>query len=180
MPITLDGTLGLTLPGTGTGVQVGSLTLGTAQASTSGTSINFTGIPSWVKRITVMMNGISTNGTSGYIAQLIVNGTPVTSGYIGATDLMISGVAPAAHTIGFGISDTSFSSSAFLTHCCLTYIKFSDTVWNGSLAGGSTSSAGVVIGGGYVPISGTVTGIRITTLNGTDTFDAGSVNILYE
>jgi hypothetical protein len=34
--------------------------------------------------------------------------------------------------------------------------------------------------GGFVPLSGTLDRVRITTANGTDTFDAGSINILYE
>ena len=58
------------------------LTSGTAQASTSGTAIDFTGIPSWAKRITVMFNGVSTNGTSNPQIQL-GSGSPTTSGYTG-------------------------------------------------------------------------------------------------
>ena len=56
---------------------------GTAVASTSGTSIDFTGIPSWVKRITVMLNGVSTSGTSIVQVQ-IGSGSPTTSGYTDA------------------------------------------------------------------------------------------------
>lgn len=57
------------------------LTQGTSQASTSGTAIDFTGIPSWVKRITVMFSGVSTNGTS--VPQIQVGaGSVTTSGYL--------------------------------------------------------------------------------------------------
>ena len=56
------------------------ITSGTSQASTSGTSIDFTSIPSWVKRITLMFNGVSTNGTSNYQIQ-IGSGSVTTSGY---------------------------------------------------------------------------------------------------
>ena len=56
-----NGTTKLTVASTGA---YGQLVSGTAVASTSGTSIDFTGIPSWVKRITVMFNGVSTSGTS--------------------------------------------------------------------------------------------------------------------
>jgi hypothetical protein len=159
------------------GSEVEPLVLGTAQTA-SGTGINFTGIPSWVKRITVMINGISTNGTSGLIAQLIVAGTPVATGYIGAGDHLITGIAPAAHTTGFALTDVS-TLATYAINGCLTFIKFSDTVWNGSFVG-SSITAGFIVGAGYVTISGTVTGVRITTLGGTDTFDAGAINIMYE
>jgi hypothetical protein len=158
--------------------RVEPLVLGTAQTTTSGTNIDFTGIPVWAKRITVMLNGVSTNGTSGLIAQLIVAGTPVTSGYIGASDHAISGIGPAAHTTGFGLSDVS-TLAAYAMNGCLTFIKFSDTVWNGSFVG-SSITAGFVLGAGYVPVTGDVTGVRITTLGGANTFDAGTVNIMYE
>ena len=33
---------------------------------------------------------------------------------------------------------------------------------------------------GRVTLSGALDRVRVTTVNGTDTFDAGSINILYE
>jgi hypothetical protein len=153
--------------------------IGTAQTTTSGTSIDVTGIPNWAKRITLMLNGVSISGTSGIIVQLIVNGTPVNTGYIGASDLLVSGVAPVAHTTGFALSDIP-TVATYTANGCLTFIKFSDTVWNGSFVGSSSVTAAIIVGAGYVPVSGTVTGVRITTPGGANTFDAGSVNIMYE
>lgn len=183
-----NGVTGLTVGNTGnvtvntnlfvSGAEVEPMVLGTAQTTTSGTNIDLTGIPAWARRITVMLNGVSTNGTSGMIAQLIVAGTPVTSGYIGASDHAITGIGPAAHTTGFGLTDVS-SLAAYAMNGCLTFIKFSDTVWNGSFVG-SSITAGFVLGAGYVPVTGDVTGIRITTLGGANTFDAGAINIMYE
>lgn len=183
-----NGVTGLTVENTGnvtvntnlyvSGGEMEPMVLGTAKDSTSGTSIDFTGIPAWAKRITVMLNGVSTNGTSGLIAQLIVAGTPVTTGYIGASDHAITGIGPAAHTTGFALSDVS-TLAAYALNGCLTFNKFSDTVWNGSFVG-SSITAGFILGAGYVPVSGAVTGIRITTLGGANTFDAGAINIMYE
>lgn len=157
--------------------RVEPLVLATAQTA-SGTAVDFTGIPSWAKRIIVMLNGVSTNGTSGLIAQLIVDETPVTAGYVGASDHLITGIGPAAHTTGFALSDVT-TTAAYAMNGCLTFNKFSDTVWNGSLTG-SSIVAGIMIGAGHVPVTGAVTGIRITTLGGANTFDAGTVNIMYE
>jgi hypothetical protein len=36
------------------------------------------------------------------------------------------------------------------------------------------------MGGFQVSLSGTLDRIRLTTVNGSDTFDAGSINIIYE
>ena len=67
MSVIIDGSAGVT---TNSGAVYNGIASGTAVASTSGTSIDFTGIPSWVKRITVMLNGVSTNGTSPKLVQL--------------------------------------------------------------------------------------------------------------
>lgn len=179
MAITLDGTTGLTLPGTGTGVQLGSLTSGTAQASTSGTAIDFTGIPSWVKRITVMFNGVSTSGTSALLLQ-IGSGSFTTTGYT-STATGYSGTsagASAAFTTGFSTED--LGNAAFLRYGQSTISNITGNTWVFSSVistGGSNSSRW---GGGSLALSGVLDRVRVTTVNGTDTFDAGSVNIMYE
>lgn len=85
--------------------------LGTAVASTSGTSIDFTGIPSWAKKITVMFSGVSTSGTSVIQIQL-GSGSVQTSGYASNASGFTSGVATAQYTSGFGISDNTIATSS--------------------------------------------------------------------
>jgi hypothetical protein len=150
------------------------LELGTVVASTSGTSIDFTGIPSWVKKITVMFNGVSTNGTSNPLVQL-GSGSPTTSGYV-ATGAVASVAGNTAYTVGFGVlsglaANTIDGSFVFANQASNTWIG------NGVFTLAGTNTA---ISAGRVNISGTLDRIRITTVNGTDTFDAGSINILYE
>ena len=67
MSVVINGSAGVT---TNSGAVYDGLQRGTAVASTSGTSVDFTSIPSWVKRITVMFNGVSTSGTSNPLVQL--------------------------------------------------------------------------------------------------------------
>lgn len=153
------------------------LVSGTAQASTSGTSIDFTGIPSWVKRITVMFNGVSTTGTSTYILQ-IGSGSFTTTGYLGAIAFTGGGSSGANLTTGFGIAN-GVSATAIM-HGIATLSTMGSNVWTYGINGGFSSGASGINGGGSVSISGTLDRIRITTVNGTDTFDAGSINILYE
>lgn len=168
-----NGTTKLTVDSTGA---YGQIISGTAVASTSGTSIDFTGIPSWVKRITVMLNGVSTNGTSNPLIQ-IGSGSVQTTGYLSQSYLAATGGV--VYTTGFGL-DSGAASNLFYGHVILTLISGSTWVSSHSF-GLSQAGAGYSgAGGGNVTLGGTLDRLRFTTVNGTDTFDAGSINILYE
>jgi hypothetical protein len=180
MPITLNGTTGIVSPSvTGTPV-IGGLVSGTAVASTSGTSIDFTSIPSWVKRITVMFSGVSTNGSSQNIIQTGA-GSIVTSGYASYHAVVVGGAssATAVTTSGFGLWN---GNGAEVRYIIATLANISGNTWVCSHSGGLVNGANYygLTGGGSVTLSGTLDRIRITTVNGTDTFDAGTINIMYE
>jgi len=157
------------------------LILGTAQASTSGTSIDFTGIPSWVDRITVMFNNVSTNGTNIPIIQ-IGSGSFTTSGYAATSGYAVNGAptTATAQTTGFPLTGAATAASAVTG--IATLVLISGTTWVFSISGTQTGGTATFIGGGGVSsaLSGVLDRIRITTVGGTDTFDAGSINILYE
>lgn len=167
MPITLNGSSGI----------IGAINSGTAVASTSGTSIDFTGLPAGVKRITVMFNGVSTNSTNNFQVQIGtssgVENTSYTnfSGYLNTS----SALGNSAATTGFIIANwgaaTVHSGSLVLT-------LITGNVWSCMGVFGSASGGSWV--GGSKTLSGTLDRVRITTTSGTDTFDAGSINILYE
>ena len=181
MAITLDGTNGLTLPGTGTGVQLGSLTSGTAQATTSGTSINFTSIPSWVKRVTINFASVSTNGTSPIIVRLGTSGGIVSTGYLGTSQSSGATVASQNWTTGFGTRGlTTAAADVYSGIWLITLLDLNTNTWCSSHAMGLSNQAVMTYGAGSVALSGTMTTVRITTSGETDTFDAGSVNIMYE
>lgn len=169
------GTTTLILP-TITG-PIGVLVSGTAVASTSGTSIDFTSIPAGVRRITVMWNGVSTNGTSSPLVQLGASGGVVTSGYGGSSSLSASTVTTQNFTTGFG--DRSQDAAAVRTGSW-TITNVSGNIWVCSGVLGRSDSAASSVTGGAVTLGGTLDRVRITTVAGTDTFDAGSINILYE
>jgi hypothetical protein len=158
---------------------VRALTLDTAQASTSGTAIEFTGIPSWVKRITVMFNGVSTNGSSNLRIQLGDAGVFETSGYasyscrLGAAGVASGGVT----TSGF---QAILQDSGARLHGSVIISTMGSNIWvaNGFLTD-DDNDQGIPVSGSKT-LSDVLTSIRITTTNGTDTFDAGSINIMYE
>jgi hypothetical protein len=144
-------------------------TLSTAVASTSGTSIDFTSIPSWVKRVTVMFSAISTNGTANYLIQ-IGSGSVTTSGYSGYFGAV-------SFTAGFGINSAGAGNSQH-GHMVITLI--SGNTYVASLVIGNTAGATQVGGGTSPALAGALDRVRITTSNGTDVFDAGTINLLLE
>ena len=153
-----------------------SIVSGTAQNSTSGTAIDFTGIPSWAKRITVMFSGVSTSGTADLLVQ-IGSGSVQNSGYASTTNQIstASGSGGTNSTSGFVLRS---ASAASLVSAQMVLTLVSGNTWVAS-HNGKSSTALTIQGGGDVSLSGTLDRVRITT-TGTDTFDAGSINILYE
>jgi hypothetical protein len=156
-------------------------TQGTEQASTSGTSIDFTGIPSWVKKITIQFVGVSTNGTSNPLIQIGDSGGIETSGYLGASVQLADGapVAVSNYTAGFGLR------WAIATHVghgsiTLTLEDAAQFTWVASGMIALSDTARTIHVAGSKSLSAALDRVRITTVNGTDTFDAGAINILYE
>ena len=156
------------------------ITSGTAVASTSGTSIDFTSIPNWVKRITVMFNGVSTSGSSAVIAQLGTSSGVTTTGYLGSCFgvLSSSGFGVTNYTTGFGLG--SDGGAGYVRQGSITISLQSSNSWVCSGSLGQNDSARMNVIGGSIALGGVLDRVRITTVNGTDTFDAGSINILYE
>jgi len=174
MATVIDGSASVTI---NNGAVLG-ITSGTAVASTSGTSIDFTSIPSWVKRITVMFDGVSTNGTSNLLMQ-IGGGSVETSSYrstiVGLFNTAsVTGSGP---TTGFGLSISTSASDLLTGHVVITIISGNTWVCSGNLY---KSAGNIYTTAGSKAISNTLDRVRITTVNGTDTFDAGSINIMYE
>jgi hypothetical protein len=157
--------------------QLQRIVLSTTVASTSGTSIDFTGIPAWVKKITVMFNVVSTNGASDYLVQ-IGSGSPTTSGYAGSSSVITTGVGTRNFTTGFGIYNNIAAGTIFSG--AMTIMTMGSNLWVSSGAFGMSGSIGTMPTGGSVTLGGTLDRVRITTVNGTDAYDAGSVNIMYE
>ena len=187
MPATINGTTGFggnltgnvtgNVAGNLTGVLLsgGSLTYATSQASTSGTSIDFTGIPSWARRVIIIFNAV---GTSGLDLRIRLGaGSVQTSGY---NSRSTSG------TTGWNATSGSSNGFDFATNGASQTIDGSVVLYNPAgnnwVASGVLASSlpSIIFVAGFITVSGTLDRIRLTTVNGTDTFDAGSVNIAYE
>ena len=163
-----------TFSGTPTGV--GVLTSDVAKASTSGTTVDFTGIPSWVRRITVIFSGVSTNGSSNTLVQLGDSGGIENTGYTSAAGYLFTTVSTTTSTAGFITWDDSAGDSV---NGQMVLCNISGNTWVASSTIQYTSNA-LSIAAGTKTLSATLDRVRITTVNGTDAFDAGTINILYE
>tara|TARA_B110000971_G_scaffold121407_1_gene124329 strand:- start:192 stop:788 length:597 start_codon:yes stop_codon:yes gene_type:complete len=170
----------LTLPDeTGTVITTASLnplTSGTAVATTSGTAIDFTGIPSWVKRITLLFSGVSTNGAANYFVR-IGSGSIQATGYTSTATYMTTGPSTASDTTSFIIRADNAANNI----CgAMVMYNISGNTWVEEWTGGATGTNQSYLGGGAVTLTGALDQLRLTTSNGTDTFDAGLINIMYE
>jgi hypothetical protein len=155
----------------------GGIRSGTAVASTSGTSIDFTSLPTGIKRITVIFNGVSLSGTSNFLVQMGA-GSIETTGYVSTAQSITGGVGGGNSSSTAGMIMPSGAATVTLSgHMILTLI--SSNLWISSHVAKQTTLASA-FGGGDKTLSGTLDRVRITTVNGTDTFDAGSINIFYE
>jgi len=180
------GTNTVTIPaGTGTAAIQGvstNIVTGTQVATTSGTSITFTGIPSWARRVVVMLNGVSTSGTSLVLMQ-VGSGSASTSGYTGACTQLQN----AAATTGFQfpsytgfVIDGATNAAAVRTGALILNLIASNTWILSGVVGRNDALITSTSGGATPSLSGALDRIILTTVNGTDTFDAGAINIQYE
>lgn len=174
MAITISGTDGVGITG-----NVGALTAGTAVTAPAGTSIDFTGIPSWVKRITIMLNNISLTGTALPIIQ-IGAGSVETTGYVAYASYNGTANGATSATTFFPVRAGGGLAADFI-YGIATIALIGSNTWAYSFSGGMYSGANYgSIAGGAKTTSGTLDRVRLTSSNGTDTFDTGSINILYE
>jgi hypothetical protein len=154
-------------------------TLGTSITLTNQTAPDFTAIPSWVKRITLNMSGVSTNSTGTPIIQLGTGSTTyTTSGYLSSVSILgASTVVTSLATSGFAISASH--TAAYLIGGNIVLTNVTGNTWACSGVSGLSNTAGTIITGGSIALGAALTAVRFY-IDGTQFFDAGSINIFYE
>lgn len=156
----------------------GGLTVGTEVSTTSGTAIDLTGLPAAIKRVTIMLDGVSTNGTSAQIIQLGDSGGFETSGYAGTTSEIKGTPAQNNYSTGYIVGRMTASTRA--VSGLIVIQRISGNKWVYSFSGGDDAAGVAYAGGGTKTLSDELTQLRLTTVGGANTFDAGAVNISYE
>ena len=157
------------------------ITLATEQASTSGTSINFTGIPAGVRRITVMFVGVSKSGTSNILVQLGDTDGIEASGYLSVAILSRATTAGTNSTAGFVVDNSGVAAAVLSGAITLSLENAAAFTWvQTGLLGDSATGNELTHSAGRKSLSAELDRVRITMVNGTDTFDAGAINISYE
>jgi hypothetical protein len=153
------------------------ITSGTPLATTSGSSVEFTGIPTWAKKITVMFYGISVDTTNGIYVQIGPSGGVTTTGYTSTSIRGSGSPGSAAQTSGFAIQGGGNAGNTwygmmdiFLMDATNYYYVSTHSLYS--------NNSNAVYGGGGVATTGLIT--RVKLVGDATNFDAGSVNILYE
>ena len=174
MTVTIDGSASVTI---NSGAVLG-LNSGTAVTLTTQTSVDFTSIPSWVKRITLMFSAVSSSGTANYLIQLGDAGGIETTGYnVYGARYGSTSFAGTDFSNGFGITSGNAANSL---GGLIVFANVSGNTWVASGTFGDRASINAYLTTGAKILSDTLTQIRLTTVGGTETFDAGTINILYE
>ena len=155
------------------------ITLHTPQASTSGTVIDFGSIPAGIKRVTVMLNEVSTSGTSAFRVQLGDAGGFEVTGYAGSVDSSGAAVNIWNGGAGIDLSTAAVAAGVFSGVLTLTLLNSSTNVWAAMGILTRTDAGAVYRTAGRKALSAVLTQVRITTVT-PDTFDAGEINIVYE
>lgn len=152
--------------------------LSASGAPASGVAVDIGGVPAWSNRVTVLFHGLSVNGTSSMMVQIGDSGGIETSGYQGASGIIAAAsAASTAFTTGFGLRTTDTSD---VISGALVLTRMGGNSWVASASFGFESTAAVGTSGGSKTLSAALTQIRVTTVGGSNTFDAGSINVLCE
>lgn len=152
---------------------------GTLTATTSGTSVEFTDIPTWVKRVSVLFNGVSLNGADQILVQIGPSGGVATTGYTSTAGVIVNngGGSVGSSTSSFNIFMTS-AADTFRGIMTISLMDAASYLYVSSHSG-AISTTQISTGGGNITLSGLLTRVKILC-GGSSSFDAGSVNILYE
>ena len=155
--------------------------LGVAVATTSGTAIDFIGIPSWARRVTLALRQVSTSGTSNLRIRIGPVGGVEVSGYLGACAVTATATAGTINsTAGIDLYDGASAASSRNGVITFSLLDAATNTWAISGVIGQDNQPATSIVGFAKALAGTLSIVRVTTVNGTDTFDAGSVNTLWE
>lgn len=148
-------------------------------AAASQTSLQVTGIPSYAKRVTVNFMQLSTSGTSALLVQIGNSGGFLTSAYDSAVSTAAGTTATNAN--GFIVTQVQVAAGQYAGHVHLTLQYATDNAWSSSGIIARTDTAALHWSAGDKALmANPLDRVRVIAVNGTDTFDNGSISVTYE
>jgi len=163
----------------GTDHRINGITLSAEQATTSGSAYTFSSIPAGTKIITIMLVGVSFDGSSDYIVTIGNSGGLQTSGYTSSAG-DVAGAGGTGSTTAFRLTEGTASSSVYHGNVVLTLEDSANFTWTSTSHLTRSNAAGTHLAAGSKSLSGELTQLSFTTAGGSDSGDAGSVSIQYQ
>jgi len=156
-------------------------TLTAEQATTSGTSIDFTGIPAWATKIWVIFRGVSTNGAQQLQIRIGPSGGVETTGYEGgAVSAAVGATTYVGAATGFIIEGVGGATYVRDGVALLVLQNAAAFRWNMTSNVSNYIAGSVGSGSGSKACASALARVSITGFSGTDTFDAGGISLAYE
>lgn len=141
----------------------------------SGVNVDFlSAIPSWAKRVTVMVNGLTSGSAMSPVIRIGSGGAVVATGYASSAGAIATGTGAAQDTTGFLQIQTAATGLSFVS----TLVNQTGNLWMATGIG-SYGTNSTVMTFGSITLSGVLDSLRITTLTGV-TFTGGTINIMWE
>jgi hypothetical protein len=138
------------------------------------------GFPTWIRRVTIAFASVTCSASTNPMVQLVAGGSTVTSGYTYNASYISTGVGTTNFTTGFGIR-AGAPSSGDVHHGSLILHQVSTNLWSASLAGAMYSSGNYTsVGGGWISLASSLTGLILTSSGGATTFSGGQMTVFYE
>jgi hypothetical protein len=153
----------------------------TAQNCAGLSTIGFTGIPAWAKRVTLMLYDVSvTTNSVSILVQLGTSSGYETSAYESGSVRVANGGSVTYANASNGLLLYNFFGSEVLSGI-FSISLVSGNIWVSTHSANAESTTSLIVtGSGKKALSGTLDRIRIATNNGADLFDSGTINVLFE
>lgn len=155
-------------------------TLGASQATTSGVSKDFA-VPSWVRRVRFALHNVSLSGSALIRFRIGASGVPEVSGYNSVGSTIGTGAATVSQNNGFDIYNNGPGSSIFYFGSIdFSLVDSATNTWVASGAFSAPANNATFVVAGSISLPGVLTTLQIRSSNGSDTFDSGIVNVMYD
>jgi hypothetical protein len=149
-----------------------------SSTTASGNIVEFTGVPSWVRKIIVAIANASTTSQGSYDLQLGHSGGYETTGYTGISTAITGTNQSSNATLSSSFSAGGQTNGSQTRRGSFELVNVSGNIWQCGGIFSTTPDNHLRIFSGHKTLSGTLDRVRVI-LGSSDTFDAGNISIMY-